>query len=380
MRILITNFSLGEFGGTQNWVRDFALALAARGHEPAVYTRRVGPPADELRAAGVRVVRRLRETGDGPDVVHGHHPQAVAALAHHRTAPGLFVAHSFDWWMDAPPLLPRVYRYAAVDEPGRDRLVALGAPPERTSVVPNAVDLARFPSRAPLPRAPRRALLFSNYAREETYLPAVRDACARAGLTLDVVGLGCGNPVARPGEILGGYDVVFAKARCALEALATGSAVILCDGWGVGSLVTANDVDRMRRLNFGRKLLTKPVTAANLLEEIGRYDAGDAGEASRRLRAVAGLDGMVDAFLGLYGEVLAEHARTPARPWRERRAFAAYAMRVPFPAVLQMTRAHAGIRGFATRKRPLAALLAARRRLLRRLGRPGYGGTTREAS
>jgi hypothetical protein len=290
VRILLTNVWLAERGGTEIWVRDFALALAARGHEPTVYTMRVGALADDLREAGLRVVTRLRDTGEAPDLIHGHHPQAVAALMYHRTSPGLFVAHSFSWWMDAPPLLPRFYRYVAVDEPSRERLVARGAPSERTRVIPNAVDLARFLPRGALPRRPQRALLFSNYAREETYLPAVREAFAREGLALDVAGLGSGRPVARPEEILGRYDIVFGKARCALEALATGCAVILCDGWGVGSLVAAADVDRMRPLNFGRKLLTRPVTAANLLEEIARYDADDAAEASRRLRAVAGLD------------------------------------------------------------------------------------------
>lgn len=377
MRILITNVSLGEFGGTQNWVRDYVLALAARGHEPAVYTRRVGPPADELRRSGVPVVTRLKDAGRAPDLVHGHHPQAVASLARFAAAPGLFVAHSFDWWMDAPPLLPRVYRYVAVDEPGRDRLVALGAPPGRTSVVPNAVDLERFLPRDPLPRVPRRALLFSNYAREETYLPAVREACSRTGLSLDVAGLGCGNPVARPEEILGRYDLVFAKARCALEALATGCAVILCDAWGMGSLVTAADVARMRPLNFGRKLLTRPVTDAGLVEEIARYDAGDAAEASCRVRAVAGLDGMVNAFLALYDEVLDEHARTPVRPWADRRALVRYVTRIPVTGFLELTSFHPWIRSLASRNEPLSALLSARRRLLRRLGRPGYGSATR---
>ena len=279
-----------------------------------------------------------------------------------------------------PPLLPRLYRYVGVDEPSRERLVALGAPPARTSVILNSVDLARFPPRDALPKKPRRALLFSNYASEETYVPAVREACARAGIALDLAGLGCGNSVARPEEILPRYDIVFAKARCALEALATGCAVILCDGWGVGSLVKAADVDRMRPLNFGRKLLERPVSAANLLAEIDRYDAADAADASRRVRAVAGLDAMVDAFLGLYDEVLAEHAGAPALPWLERRALAAYAMRVPAAGALALTPVRAWVRHGAARSALVASLLSARRKVLHRLGRPGYGGAVRGVS
>jgi hypothetical protein len=377
VRVLLTNVSLAERSGTVTWVRDYALTLAARGHDLVLYTSRSGAQADELREAGLRVVTRLRDTGQAPDIIHGHHSQAVAALMHHGTSPGLFVAHNFNYWMDAPPLLPRFYRYVAVDEPNRERLLACGAPRDRTRVILNAVDLKRFLPRGLLSRKPRRALLFSNYATEETYLPAVREACARAGLALDVAGLGCGNPIARPEEILGRYDIVFAKARCALEALATGCAVILCDGWGAGSLVTAADVDRMRPLNFGRKLLTRSVTAANLLEEIDRYDADDAAEASRRLRAVVGLDHMVDAFLGLYEEVLVEHAGAPARPWVERRALAAYILGLPFPGVLLMGSLPARLLGWLRRTPPFTTLLSFRRRILRRLGRPGYGGRAR---
>lgn len=368
MRILLTNSCLAEGSGTETWTRDFALALAARGHEPILYTMIAGALADDLRARGVRVVTRLRETGAAPDVVHAHHPQGVAALAWHRDSPGLFVAHDFSIWTDAPPLLPRFYRYVAVDEPNRERLLARGTAPERTSVILNSVDLARFPARDRLPAKPRRALLFSNYATERTHLPAVREACARAGLALDVAGLGSGRPVPRPEEILSRYDVVFAKARCALEALATGCAVILCDAWGAGSYVTASDVDRMRPLNFGRKLLTSPVTVPHLLAELDRYDADDAGEASRRVRAVAGLDEMVDRFVDLYAEVIAEHARARPRRWAERRALLAYALGLPVPGLLAVTPVHAWMR----RTEPIASLLAVRRSVLARLGRPGY--------
>ena len=44
-------------------------------------------------------------------------------------------------------------------------------------------------------------------------------------------------PTSRPEELLPKYDLVFAKARCALEAMATGCAVVLCDFAGLGSMV-----------------------------------------------------------------------------------------------------------------------------------------------
>src|SRR5207253_11139176 len=100
-------------------------------------------------------------------------------------------------------------------------------------------DLARFARRRPLPPRPRRALIFSNRAHEYTFIPAVRSACRRRGLELDVGGAGVGRTVDNPETLLPNYDLVFAKARCALEAMAVGSAVILCDADGLGPLVTS---------------------------------------------------------------------------------------------------------------------------------------------
>ena len=204
--------------------------------------------------------------------------------------------------------MSRVRRYVAVDETCRDRLIARhGIPESRVRVLFNAVDLAQFPSRGPLPDKPSRALVFSNMASVDNYLGAVRSACKSANLQLDVVGQGVGTSCSRPGEILGRYDVVFAKARCALEAMAVGSAVILCDISGFGGLVTVSSFDHDRRLNFGRRALREPVTEAHILRELARYNATDSAEVSRRVRREASLDSLLDQMVDLYQEVITEH-------------------------------------------------------------------------
>src|SRR5258708_34723959 len=96
-------------------------------------------------------------------------------------------------------------------------------------LIVNFVVLKLVKSRKPLPSEPRRALIFSNQANEQTHLPAVRTACERAGIEIDVIGLGTRNSATRPEDVLGDYDLVFAKGRSAIEALAVGNAVGLCD-------------------------------------------------------------------------------------------------------------------------------------------------------
>src|SRR6266545_2703045 len=178
LRVLFTNLFLASRTGTEVWIKDAALGLRRRGHTPLVYSPETGAIAEEIRSSGVQVMDDLAAVGEPPDLIHGHHqPQTVEALLRFPGIPALFVSHDATAWHDAPPLLTRIRRYVAVDEANRDRLLAAGAPEERLRILLNWVDLERFrPRSAPLPARPRRALVFSNYAREDTHLPAVREA------------------------------------------------------------------------------------------------------------------------------------------------------------------------------------------------------------
>jgi hypothetical protein len=308
LAVLLTNVTLASRTGTELAVRDFARALTARGHTPVVYSPTLGDIAAEIRKGTVPVVDDLGALGRAPDVIHGHHhPQTMAALLRFPGVPAVFFCHDWRAWHDAPPRHPRLRRYVPVDATVRDRLMFEHAiPAARVHLRPNAVDLARFAPRGPLPPQPRRALLFSNYAREDTHLPAVREACARAGLPLDVIGEGAGNTLPAPETVLGAYDVVFAKGRSALEALAVGTAVVLCDFRGIGPMVTVAELDALRLANFGTRTLQTPLAPEPLVAEILRYDAHDAAEVSRRIRASAGLDAACDDLVALYRAVVAE--------------------------------------------------------------------------
>lgn len=104
------------------------------------------------------------------------------------------------------------------------RLRREGAHADRIRFLPNWVDVERFRMRGPLPDRPRRALVFSNRATEANFLAALRGACGVAGIDLDVAGLRMKSLTSRPEEILPHYDLVFAKGRAAMEALAMGTA------------------------------------------------------------------------------------------------------------------------------------------------------------
>src|SRR2546430_13519572 len=328
LRVLITNNAMAGRHGSEMYVRDIALGLLKRGHSPVVYSTILGSVADELQKATVTVVDDLNQLASVPDLIHGHeHMETMTALLHFPRVPAIIFFHSASVWYDAPVIFPRIVRYVAVDHACRDRLLVRHSIPEdRIRVIFNSVDLERFKMReAPLPPRPKRALVFSNYANEETHLPVVREACRMMNLELEVVGSGKKNSTAEPERILCEYDLVFAKARCAIEALAVVTPVILCDASGLGPMVTADALDHLRPLNFGFRTLSEPLDPATIVHEIDRYDPADALEVCRRIRATASLDSMVDQLVALYDEVIQEYSNTGiSNPDEEGRAAAAY--------------------------------------------------------
>jgi hypothetical protein len=331
LRVLITNLAVDHLSGTETYVRDLAAGLTRLGHRPIVYSTILGELAEEIAATGTAVVDDLARLPRPPDVIHGnHHHETMTALLHFPGVPGVFFCHDRVAWHDEAPLFPRLRRYVAVDDTCAERFdLTPELDPGRVRVLLHGVDLARFRPRPPLPAAPRRALVFSHQASEATHLPAVRRVCARLGIALDVAGAAAGAGVARPERLLGDYDLVFAKARCAQEALAVGAAVVLCDANGAGELVRMDSWERLRRVNFGRRALIRPVSEDALAPEVSRYDAADAGEVARRFRAVADLDRVLADLVALYREAIDEQARLPVpAAGDEQRAAAAYLRRV----------------------------------------------------
>lgn len=313
-RILIATLGVYAPFGTDLYTRDLALALLRRGFLPVVYTTLIGPLAQQLRSATIPVVDDIDAIAAPPDVIHGHHAlETLTALAKFRDVPALFVCHDSITWHSVPPSSRRIRTIVAVDRNCRDRLaMEHGVPPESVRLFLNAVDLQRFRRRGPLPARPRRAVVFSNAVTETNYGASIRTACEKRGIRLDLIGAAAARPTDRPEELLRDYDLVFAKARCALEAAAVGAAVVVCDHSGLSGMLTSASLDAMRQLNFGTRTLQRPITEQTIGEEIDRYDASDAAAVCERTRASADLELLADQYADLYEELIRDPAPTPA--------------------------------------------------------------------
>lgn len=317
MRILITNNTLDTRAGSELYVRDLALALLRRGHNPVAYSTRLGAVAEELRSATVPVIDDLNLLTVTPDIIHGqHHLDAMTAMLHFPDTPAVYFCHGWLPWEEMAPRFPTIQRYVAVDDLCRERLQCLhGIPPERISVIRNFVDLQRFGLRTDLPAIPRKALVFSNYIGEDGCLGILREACTARGIALDAIGLSVGHSEARPEQILGRYDIVFAKARCALEALASGTAVIACDAAGLGGMVMPDNYETFRALNFGIRSLRNPITLNTITRELDRYEAAGVRAVTRRARSEADIDPAIEQILHVYQEAIEAHGRE-SREWK----------------------------------------------------------------
>lgn len=310
MKILLTALELESYSGLPLYTKDLALELKRQGHLPEIYTLTKGPVADELMAANIRVTDNPAQIKIDPDVIHGQHRvSTLIAIKQFRTVPALFICHNHQFWGDKAPFHSRLLLYLGVSLLCMESLRQDGVPEDRIRFSANFVDTNRFKPRPSLPDAPKQALVFSNYANEQTHLPAVREACRQAGLSLDVVGAQA-KYVSAPENTLGEYDIIFAKAKAAIESMATGAAVILCDFGGVGPMVTSHEFEKLRLMNFGFQALTKPLLAQNILDQIARYDSKDATRVRDLIRTTATLEMAAESMVGNYEAVIREFGRS----------------------------------------------------------------------
>jgi len=314
--VLLINTYIVNRTGSELYIRDVAHALLKRGHTPIVYSPRLGELADEIRRLGIPVTDDLDTLAIAPDIIHGqHHIETMTALARFPHTPAVYFYHGWQPWVETPPHHPRILHYVGVTERARARLTyEYAIPSEQISLIYNFADLERFVPRAPLPSRPKRALLLSNHAQTANphdFSHVIREACEAEQIALDVVGLTNGNPTAAPETLLMNYDLVFGRGRVVLEAAAVGNAVICCDVEGAGPMVSMENMDTLRRHNFGMFILDKPITRAGIAQQITCYDSDDAARVSAKIREVANMETAVDQIVAIYERVF---TRASARP------------------------------------------------------------------
>ncbi len=293
-----------NYTGEELYTFELAQQLQKNGHRVYIYALKMGLLGQKLAEKGIRVFTDLKKIPK-PDIVQGHHLFATAqALDYFTDTPAIFICHNHTEGTSLPPHSNRIINTFGVSQVCCTYLYNAGFAETQVGLLENFVDTERFRPRSALPATPTRAAVFSNYATWDGYLPSIQAACDAQGLSLEVIGSGVGNRQPNPELILGEFDIVFAKARAALEALAIGNAVILCDFAGVGEMVGTQNFDRLKPLNFGFAALTQRHDVNVICRELQKYNPQESATVSQRVRAETGLGAYITKLESIYNNTL----------------------------------------------------------------------------
>jgi hypothetical protein len=154
------------------------------------------------------------------------------------------------------------------------------------------------------------------------HLPALREACAASGLTLEEWGATPDRVTDRPERLCAEADLVFATARSAMEAAAAGAGVVVCDARGCAGFLTRARAEAWLPWNLGAAVLREPAEPGPIAAAIAEWSAEEASAASSLIRAERGLDAALDRLEAIYADILAE--RRAADPAAEAAAVGAF--------------------------------------------------------
>jgi hypothetical protein len=188
-----------------------------------------------------------------------------------------------------------------------------GLPPERVTFVPNFVNVTRFSEVRRPPQRIQKALLFGGPRLPDDELARLEAACASLQIKLDKVGAAYKSHRSRPEVFLQQYDLVFAIGKCALEALATGCAVIPVLPGQAGSIITSASFDEWSYSNFGPRyfMSSSQIDELWLRKQIAAYSARDLESVTRRVRSERTLEKAIDKLDAIYREAVETSSLKP---------------------------------------------------------------------
>jgi len=157
-----------------------------------------------------------------------------------------------------------------------------------------------------------KALLYNNrLGHDSETVTAIKAAAERTGVELDLLGFHFGSVTDEPEKLLPRYDIVFASGLSAIEAMASGCAVIIVGRTSCGEMVLQENFDRFRQVNFSIATNSPLASADRIASEILRYSAQDCAAVTARLRLVADFRAAIDRLIGIYESVIESHRVIP---------------------------------------------------------------------
>jgi hypothetical protein len=311
VKILLGTHHLEDRAGSELFTAELASSIRSRGNEVAVFTFFKGDVAGLIEAEGIQVFdpdEAACITNFDPDVVQTNHlpcahfaralvPRAIRAHAMLGVTPHL----------EAPPLEGCAYSLGlAISEEVQERI-------NQTSFardVEVAIFRNWFDDRAVLiaegrrSHRPLRVAVVSNHLAPD--LINSLDALEAAGdVDVDYFGLQR-KSVCIDGALLSRYDLVISIGRTVLLAAACRVPCIMADVHGSDGLLTIDNLDQVRTVNFSGRMKKHAITKAHLKEEIGKLLIYDREELRNRISTEYALSVRTEWLLSRYEKLLAD--------------------------------------------------------------------------
>lgn len=330
MKVLITSNNFETRGGAQAFVRCLANGLESLGHSVLVYTNDSHQRQRLSENDLLPLVTDIEDLPFLPDVIHAqHHLDAMPALAALPGVPAIYHSHGAVW-KDCVVNHPRIYRYLAASRTSAHRIaVESNISPEDIEIFPNGVDIKRFTKVRRLPTQPARVLFFNrHHAADSAAISAIREATSKRGLELDCIGYYFGRLTDEPENVLPSYDIVFASGISAIEALASGCAVVVLGRTSCGEMVQPENFDAFRETNFSIATNSPPPSVEKIEMQLRRYSPQSCALATERLRCEADFRKSVIRLVEIYQRVIEQHRTRSPDPRAESLAMSKYLRRI----------------------------------------------------
>jgi hypothetical protein len=266
VRFVLANRLLTHAGGTETHLVTIGEQLLRLGHEVVLFSPELGPFAEHARRRGLGVAG-LDELPPECDVVFAQDAFVIHELA--ERYPAAFTVFRvcgdvFDF--QSPPQLDGLVDLVVVLSDRYARLARACAIAPRLLRLRIPVSDDRLVPTGPIRARPRRAVVLGNYPDR---IDVVREVWERRGIHVTQVG----------GErqrydlaaALGGADIVIAKSRAALDAMACGRAVYVYDTFGGDGWVTPETYAALEADHFAGLATDRVIGAVELDEDLGDY-------------------------------------------------------------------------------------------------------------
>jgi len=307
MKILITNNTLANLGGSE-WVAiELAKTLTSRGHDVVACSSQIGEAGSLLRGMSVLTIPDPLDSPFKPDVIHGqHHLDTMRALCAFPEVPAIYYCHGYVPWVEDPPVHPRILYYAGMSSSISKRIcLLLALTDEKVRTVPNWVDLGRFRFVRNPAQKPQKALLYlRGFDRNGWHASQLCQAFETMGIKLDLW-LPQGDTRA-PEVALPEYDIVLASGRSAIEAMASGCAVLPISPSSCLDLVDLSNFDLFQSQNFSPKLSGGHFNAQAIMNAISSYDPAHVAAVTALVRSKWTLEAAIDVLESLYVKAVKE--------------------------------------------------------------------------